>query len=122
VVDEAFDAVLSVFSPRPIEEFRRIVRQDGILVIAAAGPRHLQELRDEFELLHVPEDKEEVLRTRLAPLFRCETERLTYKADLGADDARDLIAMGPNYRHGSHEGRAIAGVTVDFLLISGRPH
>jgi 23S rRNA (guanine745-N1)-methyltransferase len=121
VGSERFGVVLSVFSPRPVAEFRRIVRGDGRLVIVAAGPRHLQELREAFGLLDVPSDKEEMLRAQLDHGFDCEIDRLTFPMDLGPGEVGDLIAMGPNYRHDPPEGRAMDGITADFVMAIARP-
>ena len=45
VADDSLDVVFSLFAPIPAEEVTRTLRDDGILVVVAAGPRHLWELR-----------------------------------------------------------------------------
>lgn len=43
--DGAFDAILNIFSPFAREEYLRTLRQDGILLSAIPGARHLWELK-----------------------------------------------------------------------------
>lgn len=45
VAATSLDVVFSLFAPIPAEEVFRTLREDGILVVVAAGPRHLWELR-----------------------------------------------------------------------------
>ena len=45
VKDGTLDVVFSLFAPIPADEVARTLRDDGILVVVAAGPRHLWELR-----------------------------------------------------------------------------
>ena len=45
VAGDSLDIVFSLFAPIPAEEVSRTLRDDGILVVVAAGPRHLWELR-----------------------------------------------------------------------------
>jgi SAM-dependent methyltransferase len=123
VVDGGAGVVLSVFAPRPVAGFRRIVRPDGRVVVAAAGPRHLEELRKAFGLISVRPDKEAKLRGSLERAFVIEhVERLTFDLHLGADDVRDVIAMGPNAWHrAAPENVAPMSATADILLSVARP-
>lgn len=45
VAEDSLDIVFSLFAPIPAEEVSRTLREDGILTVVAAGPRHLWELR-----------------------------------------------------------------------------
>jgi 23S rRNA (guanine745-N1)-methyltransferase len=99
--DSAADVVLSVFSPRPGAELGRVVRPGGGLIVAFAGPRHLERLRKRLDLIGIHEDKLERLGERLRPWFDpVATSAVEYEIELGVEDARRLVAMGPNARHG----------------------
>jgi hypothetical protein len=58
---------------------------------------------------------------QLEDAFAFESRRLTFPMNLGANEVRDLVAMGPNYRHDPPGGRAMDGVTADFLIVTARP-
>jgi 23S rRNA (guanine745-N1)-methyltransferase len=99
--DSVADVALSVFSPRPAAELGRTVQPGGELVVAFADPRHLERLRKRLDLISVHEDKLERLSERLQPWFDpVSTSPVEYAIELGAEDARRLVEMGPNARHG----------------------
>ncbi len=98
--DGAADLALSAFAPRPGPELGRVVRPGGELIVAFAGSRHLRGLRERLGLIGIHEDKLELLRKRLAPWFVLEsTDPVEYEIELAEDDARRLVAMGPNAWH-----------------------
>ena len=100
LVDGAADTVLDVFAPRSGSEFARILRPDGILVVAAAQPGHLAELTRPLGLLEVDPAKNERIDGSLSPwLTRQATTQIVEPIDLTARHARALIAMGPNAHH-----------------------
>jgi 23S rRNA (guanine745-N1)-methyltransferase len=91
---------ISVFSPRPAAELGRVVRSGGELVVALAGPRHLERLRGRLRLMGVHGDKLAGLEERLARWFTpVATEAVEYEIELGVEDTRRLIEMGPNAWH-----------------------
>ena len=90
------NAAISVFSPRPAAELGRVVRPGGELVVALAGPRHLERLRDLLQLMSIHDDKLARLSERLAPWFSpVQTETVEYEIELGAEDARRLVRRAP---------------------------
>jgi 23S rRNA (guanine745-N1)-methyltransferase len=99
--EASVSTAISVFSPRPAAELGRAVRPGGELVVALAGPRHLERLRDLLWLMSIHDDKLGRLSERLAPWFSpVQTEAVEYEIELGAEDARRLVLMGPNAWHG----------------------
>jgi len=108
---------ISVFSPRPAAELGRVVRPGGELVVALAGPRHLERLRDRLQLMKIHEDKLGLLNERLAPWFLpIRTETVEYEIELGAEDARRLVLMGPNAWHAVDLG-ALADGHADLASV-----
>ncbi len=69
VRDRCLDAVLCVFAPRNLPEFARVLRPDGLLVVATPRPGHLAGLRDRHGLLEVPADKADQLAAAASEFF-----------------------------------------------------
>ncbi|KAB8160204.1 methyltransferase type 11 [Streptomyces sp. 3MP-14] len=121
----AFNLLLNVFAPRNGAEFHRALTPGGALLVVTPGPEHLSELRAARGLLAVDPAKEKRLRHALAGHFVQEAEeRLTFGLRLTADEARDLVAMGPNAHHRATDpGEAPhpGTVTASFRLTVHRP-
>ncbi|MGP3976703.1 putative RNA methyltransferase [Streptomyces sp. 8N114] len=131
VRDECVDVVLNVFAPRNGEEFHRVLRPSGALLVVTPTERHLRELRDRLGLLEVDPDKEERLERTLSGHFvRERTEALEYTVGLSGQDVENLAAMGPAARHVEPEELrarvaglgAPVGVTASFGISVYRPH
>ncbi|MGI5352933.1 putative RNA methyltransferase [Streptomyces sp. CA-250714] len=130
VRDGCVDVVLNVFAPRNGEEFHRVLRPGGALLVVTPTERHLRELRDRLGLLEVDPDKEERLERTLSGHFvRERTEALEYTVELSRQDVENLAAMGPAARHVEPEELrtrvaalgAPVGVTVSFAVSVYRP-
>ncbi|KNB54439.1 putative RNA methyltransferase [Streptomyces caatingaensis] len=94
------DVVLNVFAPRNGEEFRRVLRPGGALVVVTPTPAHLAELRGPLGLLDVDADKEDRLERALGGRFRADGRYAhEHTAVLGAGDVERLVLMGPSARH-----------------------
>jgi 23S rRNA (guanine745-N1)-methyltransferase len=93
-------AVLDAFAPRSGPEFRRILRPDGLLVVATPGPGHLGELVAALDLVRVDPAKDERLTATLAPWFsRLGGRRYRWVMKLTPGEAVDAVAMGPSAWH-----------------------
>jgi 23S rRNA (guanine745-N1)-methyltransferase len=100
--------VLDVFAPRHGPELRRIVRDDGALVVVTPRQDHLRELRATLGLVEVDPDKERRVVEALSPWFeRGSSHPLTWSLSLTRADALALAAMGPSAR--VVEAAALAG-------------
>jgi 23S rRNA (guanine745-N1)-methyltransferase len=92
--------VLDVFAPRNGPELRRILRDDGALLVAAPAQDHLVELRSALGLLDVDPQKERRVRDALSPwLDRASSRPLSWRMALTRADALALASMGPSARH-----------------------
>lgn len=91
---------LSIFAPRNASELRRVLDPAGTVLVVIPTAEHLRELVAPLGLLKVDPAKtarlDERLRSRFVPAGE---ERLEYRLTLAADDAIDLIGMGPNAFH-----------------------
>ncbi|WP_242394370.1 putative RNA methyltransferase [Anaeromyxobacter oryzisoli] len=107
LADACAGLVLDVFAPRNGPELRRILRDDGALLVVTPTPEHLAELRPALGLLEVDPGKARRLEEALAPhLERGAARSLSWELRLGRADAHALAAMGPSARHLSPDALA----------------
>ena len=122
VRDRCLDAVLCVFAPRNLPEVARILRPDGVLVVATPRPGHLAGLRDRHGLLKVPSGKADQLTAAASEFFELhDTRLLRRQVPVSAELAVDLIAMGPNAFHRVPQDVAGGAVTIDITVQTFRP-
>lgn len=122
VIDRSISVVLSVFAPRNLGEFVRVLHPDGRLVTVTPRAGHLAELRSRHGLLDVPSGKAEQLTAAAAEFFDLvDTRVVKYRFDATAELAADLIAMGPNAFHTLPDGVAATSVGIDVTVQSFRP-
>lgn len=105
VGDAVVDAVTSVFAPRNVPEFARVLRPGGHLIVAAPEPGHLGQLIEPMGMLRVGEDKYEALVTATADAFRVQDSVVVeYPVKASAQTVADLTGMGPSaFHHTSDE-------------------
>ncbi|GHG10717.1 rRNA (guanine-N1)-methyltransferase [Amycolatopsis bullii] len=127
VGDGVASVVLNVFAPRNGPEFHRVLRPDGLLVVAAPAPDHLRELGD--LVLAVDERKDERLDATLGEYFtRSERTEVRREVELTPRQVRQAVEMGPAGFHLDRDGRrerldALSEsqvVTVSFTVSSYR--
>ena len=99
--DASVDLILDVFAPRNPQEFARVLRPGGHLLVVRPAPDHLEELRAMVPgMVGVDPRKEERLHEVLDPLFTTvSTRALRFPLELDESAARDLVAMTPSARH-----------------------
>ena len=112
------DALFVVFAPRNIDEFHRVLRPDGLLVIATPLPEHLSGLPALDGRLGQQPEKQAALAAAVEGRFTslAETE-IRVAATLHNAEAKDLLLMGPTGHHLDPEAlRAMdqAEYRVDF--------
>jgi 23S rRNA (guanine745-N1)-methyltransferase len=96
--------VLSVFAPRQVAEFVRVLASGGAVVTAHPRPEHLVELRRRLGLIGLHPQKSERLEAAFDADFALSEQRLVqYGGSWTAATVRDVVAMGPNAFHRSTE-------------------
>lgn len=91
--DRAADCVLSMFAPVSDDEVHRVTKDGGILIIGAAGKRHLFELKDAiYDEVHLNEEREDLP----SGMTLIDKTNVSYKADINnAEDINRLFGMTP---------------------------
>ena len=116
--DATFDAVISVFAPRPFDEFDRVLRSGGIVITVSPGPDHLAGLRRHLyrdARPHQPSSDLASMETRAT----VHTQRVQFDLSLTASDARLLLQMTPYWWSATPGQQANVGAlttTADMII------
>ncbi len=100
IAEGAASAVTSVFAPVAEEEFSRVLKDGGRLIIAAAAPDHLHEMKAMLYDTVTENGERGDLPRNMVFEFR---DRLTYKRTLENADIAALYGMTPYSRRTSRE-------------------
>ncbi len=116
-----FDSVVNVFSPLALDEYKRVLKNGGTLVLAVPNPEHLLELKrkvyDDVRIKEISDDT-------LDGFTLCKKQRVRYKfTPETGKNIGDLFAMTPYYYTTPAEKREkLLGITpfeitADFSVI-----
>ena len=105
VLSGSMDAVTTIFAPCAEEEYARVLRDGGILLLVGAAEEHLIDLkRAVYDDVYKNEGRRD-LPTGSFELL--EERRLTYTIDLEtSEDIQNLFAMTPYYYHTTAKDKA----------------
>lgn len=104
LADGCASLLLDVFAPRDMDEFRRVLRPDGRLLMVTPTSRHLEEGQAALGLLKVHPEKAQRLEAATRERFeRVASRELEWKLALGRDAVAALAGMGPSARHTTPE-------------------
>lgn len=118
VADNSADAVVSLFAPIAEEEFSRVLKNDGLLIVGAAGKKHLLELKQA-----VYDEAYENEGRRDLPNGFAEIERKNVTYTFVCDDVKSLFMMTPYAFKTSREDMAKLDtiesleITADFDIV-----
>lgn len=91
--DASFDVVASITARLQPDEFRRVLREDGALLVAIAAPEDLIELREAVQGEAIERDRVQRTVEMFAPRFTLDRhERVQHVAELDRDAIRDVLA------------------------------
>ena len=101
IVDRSVDVIVSVFSRCDWQEFARVLKPGGHVLVLAPGQNHLQELREAIyeEVRPYPVDK--VVQDLPKPFSLVGNQPVTGEMQLDSSQQQilDLLAMTPHYWH-----------------------
>lgn len=99
--DESVDVITVVFAPRNPEEFARVLKPGGQVIVLAADRGHLAELREPLGIIEVEAGKVDRLieqaKGHLTPVG--ESVPIEYPMTLDRESIAAQIAMSPSARH-----------------------
>jgi 23S rRNA (guanine745-N1)-methyltransferase len=114
---------LNVFAPRNGPEMRRILNNEGTLIVVTPTERHLQELIAPLGLVTVDERKAERVEETLGPYFNSAgSKQIEFAMELGKEDIAQLVAMGPSARHAPSPPARAARTTVSVNVATYTPN
>lgn len=94
LADETCDCVINVFAPCVEEEYARVLKTGGKLIVAAAGREHLYGLK---EALYDTVVQNEERRDYPKKMRLDQTVSVKYNADIIGEDIYSLFMMTPYY-------------------------
>lgn len=108
LVDNSLDAISTIFSPILPEEFARVLKSGGRLLIAKPDSGHLQSMREALFDEVRPHDSDKFLE-ELAPYFKeVATHKVSADLVLDRQSLADLLTMTPySYRARAEKREAL---------------
>lgn len=102
-LDNSFDLIINIFAPCAELEFKRVLKDNGILIIASAGVNHLFELKE--AIYDIP-NKNEARADFPSDMELVEKTTVSYSIDLKSqEEIQNLFAMTPYYYRTSLEDK-----------------
>lgn len=94
------DVVLVIFAPRNANEFARVLKPKGTLVIVTPRPQHLAEVAQTAGMLGMQPEKQAALVESMGSHFRlASSHEVTIPLRLSRQDIRNVALMGPAGHH-----------------------
>lgn len=112
LIDNSLDAISTIFSPILGEEFARVLKSGGRLLIAKPDAGHLQSMREALFDEVRPHDSDKFL-DELAPDFKLvDSHQVTADLTLNRKSLADLLTMTPySYRAKAEKREALLAST-----------
>lgn len=118
--DSSVNVAFHLFAPFHEKEFRRIIKDDGIIITAVAGENHLFEIK---EILYDTPYRNDEMPPETKELRLIEKRKVTKKVSINSkEDIDALFRMTPYYYRTSEKdkqkllGYEELDVTVDFAI------
>ena len=115
-VDGCADIITSLFAPAPAEEFSRVLKRDGTVLLVVPGREHLLELKRAVYDVSYENDED---KHALPGFSLTDRKKLTYTRRIeSAEQIRALFSMTPYWRRTPKEGieRLMALKKIDLTL------
>jgi len=121
LADNSINLILNIFAPHFNEEFRRVLKPEGLLIKVIPGAMHLWELKETiYSNPYINEDKSIKLET----FTEISKDVLEYKIDVDNQDLDNLLKMTPYYFKTSKKDKDKINniinlkITVSFIILT----
>lgn len=95
LADDSVDGISSIFSPILPQEFNRLLKQHGKLMIAKPAEKHLYQMREGLFDTVIPHDSDKFIE-ELSPFFGLmDAQNVRYDIHLTTEQLTDLLDMTP---------------------------
>lgn len=118
--DCCIDLILNIFAPKPKEEFKRILKNNGVIVEVVPGKEHLKELK---EIMFGDDTVSNKEKFAFSDFKLKSSNKLKYSVKIiENDDVINLIKMTPYYYTGGRQNEdkfnqiKSLDVTFDFII------
>lgn len=116
-MDGSMDVVMNFLSPANYKEFKRVLKNGGMLIKAVPGEGYLQELRHAIgKEIHSAKDAADGFEEQLKEVIE---KRITYTLPVKEEDREALFKMTPLTFHES-KVKKVDRITIDIILLYGR--
>ncbi|GAF12610.1 ribosomal RNA large subunit methyltransferase A [Bacillus sp. JCM 19046] len=128
LANQSTDVILNILSPSNYKEFKRVLKQEGLVIKVVPQVGYLQELRDHF---FSKDEKKIYSNEKTVTLFReqfttVKTERLTYTRIVNHSEISALAEMTPlGWSTADEQRQSLAKleslrITIDLDVLIGR--
>ena len=110
VATSGADAIVNIFAPCAEEEFSRVLKENGLLVVVTAGKNHLYGLKNAiYDTVHLNEERADMPRN----MIFLEKYNVAYNIQLDkSEDIRNLFSMTPySYRTNEKDMQKLFALT-----------
>ena len=102
--NDSLHVLLNIFAPRNVEEFARILKLGGVVLVVIPAPEHLRLLRETLSLLSIEEHKQEHVIEQFTVHFTyIGATSVRSMLQLNNQEIQQAVMMTPNYWHVSDE-------------------
>ena len=119
IKEQSIDIIMNIFAPKPQQEFKRILKNNGMIVEVVPGKNHLKEIK---EIIYNQEVKPNKEKYAFSEFYLLKSNRLTYEIQLkNIKDLNSLLMMTPYWYNGAKNEQNLVmlnlkNITLDFIV------
>ncbi len=118
---KAMDAIINILSPANYQQFRRVLKDDGLCIKVIPNTNHFKQLREHYQIQNLNENHATKAINHFKNNMHLFKEiKIEYDFKLN-DEQQDLIqAMSPMSKHGqANNKKPLTHITIDVVVCVG---